>query len=232
MSTKAVIYRRASTDVSKQANSLLVQLSIINSFCDRFSYEVVEDFCEYASGRDDSREQFNLALQYAITHDCILICHRIDRLGRSMSIFSAIADQLHRLRFCELGNMEPNLMALSVMLAAATQESINTGIRVATTIKVLKEQDPTRRFGNPRITETAYPASLVVRQSNAAQFNLHINSVVEDLRAAGYNNIGKVASRLNDMGIFTRHGRPWTYHNLYRVIRSCNAGQKANGSCS
>jgi len=220
MSTKAVIYRRASTDVSKQANSLLVQLSIINSFCERFGYEVVEDFCEYASGRDDSREQFNLALQYAITHDCILICHRIDRLGRSMSIFSAIGDQLHRLRFCELGNMEPNLMALSVMLAAATQESINTGIRVATTIKVLKEQDPSRRFGNPRITETAYPASLKVRQANAASFNSHVYSMVEDLRKAGYSHVGAIAGRLNEMGIKTRHGKDWTYHNLYRVIRS------------
>jgi hypothetical protein len=96
------------------------------------------------------------------------------------------------------------------MLAAATQESINTGIRVATTIKVLKEQDPSRRFGNPRITETAYPASLKVRQANASSFNGHIYSV----------HVGAIADRLNEMGIKTRHGKDWTYHNLYRVIRS------------
>jgi len=197
----------------------MVQQSIISEFCRRYGYTIVDEFSEYASGRDDTRVEFNRALQYAIDNDCLLVCHRIDRLGRSMSIFSAIGSHLSRLRFCELGDMEPNLMALSVMLAAATQESINTGIRVKTTIAVIKERDPSRRFGNPRIHSTAIPASLKVRQSNAAVFNEHLNSVVCDLRKAGYTTTGAIANRLNDLGILTRSGKLWTYHNLHRVIR-------------
>tara|TARA_Y100000310_G_scaffold39381_1_gene36974 strand:+ start:3239 stop:3910 length:672 start_codon:yes stop_codon:yes gene_type:complete len=220
MGTNCITYMRASTDVSKQANSIIVQRTIITSFCERNSYSIEREYSEYASGRDDSREQFNLALQDAIDNDCLLVCHRIDRLGRSMSLWGSISDHLHRLRFVELGNMEPNLMALSVMLAAATQESINTSVRVATTIKVLKANDPTRRFGNPRMFETAYPKSLEVRQRNAAKFNDHLYSVVVDLRKAGYTSIGAIAKRLNQMGLSTRHGKLWTYHNLYRVIRN------------
>jgi len=216
---QAVIYLRASTDVSKQANSLVVQRSIIENFCSTYGYEIVGEFTEYASGKDDSRPEFNKALAVAVANNYKLVCFRIDRLARSMSIFSRINDHLHLLRFTELGDMEPNLMALSVMLAAAAQESINTGVRVRTTIKVLKERDPTRTFGNPRIRETAIPASLIVRQANAREFNQHIYSVVIDLRKAGYETTGSLVERLNSLGIRTRSGRLWSYHNLHRVIR-------------
>lgn len=219
MTTNAIIYLRASTDVSKQANSIIVQRNIITHFCTTYGYNILDEYVEYASGKDDDRPVFNEALQYAVANDTKLICFRIDRLARSMSIFSLISPHLHRLRFTELGDMEPNLMALSVMLAAATQESINTGIRVKTTIAVIKERDPSRRFGNPRIHSTAIPASLKVRQSNAAVFNEHLNSVVCDLRKAGYTTTGAIANRLNDLGILTRSGKLWTYHNLHRVIR-------------
>ena len=215
-----VIYLRASTDATKQANSLMVQKNIISNFCATYGYQIVDEFTEYASGKDDNRAEFNKALKYAISKNCFLVCFRIDRLARSMSIFSKISDHLSRLRFTELGDMEPNLMVLSVMLAAATQESINTSIRVKTTIKVLKEKDPTRQFGNPRIHDTAIPASIKVRTSNAAKFNAHINGVVGDLRKAGYTTTGAIADRLNHMGIKTRKGKDWTYHNLHRVIGS------------
>ena len=214
---RAISYRRASTNESNQANSLAVQEAVIDRFASAYGYEIESSFCEYASGRNDEREQFNLALAYAVENDCFLIMWKIDRCARSMTIYNRIAKHLHRIRFCEIGDSEPQLMVLAVLLAAAENESVNTSVRVRTAMAHIKANDPSVRFGNPRIMETAYPLGLKVRQTNAKQFNDSILKLVQDLESAGHSDLRSICVRMNELGISTRRGKPWTYSNLYRI---------------
>ena len=212
----AVIYLRASTNDQLQANSIQVQRAIVQSFADRNGYQITQEFVEYASGTDDKRETWTDALQVAVESGQYLLCWKVDRASRSLSIFRDINPYLSILRFAELGDVEPNPILLSCLIAAGQSEVINTRTRIRETMRILKEHEG-RTWGNPRIKETAIPAGLKVRKANAAKFNARIQKIVEDLKLAGYSIAGCV-ERLNIMSIKTRRGKSWNYQSLNRVL--------------
>jgi len=219
MNTKrAISYVRASTNPDLQANSVAIQTAIIERFAESHGYSLTDTFIEYRTGSDDDRVEFNKALSTAIANDCVLITWKVDRLARSMSIFSRIQNHLHLLRFCDLGDSEPNLMVLSVLLGVATQERINTSVRVKAAYETLKSQNPNLRWGDPNMAKNAQPIGVKVRKANAAKFNARIQSVVSDLRLAGYTDLNVLVAKLSDLGIMTRRGNPFTVRNLSRVL--------------
>ena len=108
-------------------------------------------------------------------------------------------------------------LVMSVLIAAGQNAALNTRVRIKETMRVLKQRDG-RMWGNPRINETAYPASLKVRQKNAQDFNSYIEEIVNDYKAAGYS-LTQCVNKLNNLGIRTRRNKVWTYHLLRRVVR-------------
>jgi hypothetical protein len=76
------------------------------------------------------------------------------------------------------------------------------------------------KFGNPNILKDAHPLALIAIKAAAQAFNSKIKSIVEDLRKKGYKTIPSLTVKLNEMGIKSRTGTDWTYHNLYRVLAS------------
>jgi len=215
---KAIAYIRASTNPELQKNSFAIQEAIITNFAETHNYEISQIFVEYCSGGKDDRPEFNKALKLAVSSGCVLITWKVDRLSRSMSIFGRIQDHLHLLRFCEIGDTEPNVMVLGVLLGVAHSERINTSVRVKAAYKTLKAQDPNKLWGNPNIMTDAQPKGLIVRQTNAAQYNKYIQGVVADLKAAGYCTLKSLVLRLNELGITTRRGNTFNIPNLHRVI--------------
>ena len=214
----AIAYLRASTTVELQANSIAIQEAIIDRFIQQHDYELVEVYVDWASGKDDERVEFNKALRQAIKTKSVLVTQRIDRLSRSMSIFSRIQDHLHLLRFCELGDTEPNIMVLSVLLGVATQERINTGIRVRAAYQTMKSNNPDLRWGNENMATNCQPIGIIVRKSNASKFNARIQAIVSDLKLAGYTDTKIIVDKLNELGIMTRRGNEFSVRNLQRVL--------------
>ena len=214
----AIAYFRASTNVDLQANSIAIQEAIIQRFVEQHGYELTDSYVDWASGSDDERVEFNKALKHAIQTDSVLVTWKVDRLSRSMSIFSRIQDHLHLLRFCELGNVEPSVMILSVLLGVATQERLNTSVRVKAAYRTLKDKDPNLKWGNPDMANNCQPIGVIVRQNNAAKFNARIQSIVSDLRLAGYTDSKIIVDKLNELGIMTRRGNELSVRNLQRVL--------------
>lgn len=228
MTTKtAIAYIRASTNPELQANSVAIQTAIINRFVESHGYSLSETFIEYRTGSDDERVEFNKALRTAIDSNSVLITWKVDRLARSMSIFSRIQNHLHLLRFCELGDSEPNIMVLSVLLGVATQERINTSVRVKAAYQTMKAENPNLRWGDSNMAKNAQPIGVKVRMANASSFNMRIQSVVSDLRLAGYTDLRILVAKLNELGILTRRGNSFTVRNLSRVL---NYEVQTNGS--
>jgi DNA invertase Pin-like site-specific DNA recombinase len=216
--TNCYIYMRASTNPKKQRNSIEVQRSVLSSFASRHGMTIKDEYVEYRTGADDTRPTFNSVLKRCIDEQAVLLTWKVDRLSRSLSIFNKIQDHLHLLRFAELGNTEPNIMVLSVLLGVSHQERLNTSCRVRATYKALKKQTPDLKWGNPRMHEDVAPLGLKVRKTNAREFNANIQSLCEDFRKAGYSSVKELACKLNSIGVKTRRGSLWTIANLHRTL--------------
>lgn len=226
METKqAIIYVRASTNEAKQGNSHDMQLHSIGEFAKSHNYDVVKVFREYASGTLDERPVFRAALDYAAQHNTFILSYRLDRISRSLTIFNQLNPHLHRLRFSTMGNQELNLIVISVLLSMAHAESKANSERVKQAYRTLKENNTFVSWGTP-INDEVRKKGLIVRQFNAQKFNMHIISVVNDLKRAGYS-MNDIPNRLNDLQLTTRRGKKWTYHNLLRIIRNNKGGCNA-----
>ena len=218
MSKRAYAYLRASTNPKLQKNSIEIQKSVIGQFASTHGYEVCDYFIEYKSGADDNREMFNLWLERCISENAFGISWKIARMSRSLGIFKKVQDHLNLLRFCELGDQEPSLLTLSVLLGVAHQERINTSTRVRATYKALKEKDPEYPWGNPNMAEKVQPLGEAKRIENAKAFNEKIQLICRDFQNAGYCGRKELAVKLNQVGLTTRRGTAFTQKNLQRVL--------------
>jgi DNA invertase Pin-like site-specific DNA recombinase len=217
---KVISYLRASTNEAMQRNSIEIQRRLIQEFCSRHNYQIIEEFAEYASGRSNERVQFNRALEKAQAENLLVVFHRVDRISRNLSVFSQLEPMLHLIRAVELGDQPINLLTLSILISIATQESINTSTRVSASIKHLKEQaGDSFVWGNPNIGSLS-GKGVSVRQSNAKLHNDYIRQVCDELKMAGYSNTMALTKRLNELNIKTRRGSEYTYRNLRRVLAS------------
>lgn len=217
--TNAITYYRASTNEKLQKNSILMQKAVCEAFAARHGYELVASFQDYASGALNEREQFNAALAYAVENDCKIISWKIDRISRNLSVFSKIEPLLDRFLFCELGNQAPSMLVLSVLLSVAAQERLNTSSRVKLAYKTLKESTPADEFrwGNPNMNQIQHLGIAAIKE-NAKAHNDRITALCDDFRRAGYDTIKQLVVKLAELGVQTRRGKPYTYHNLYRVL--------------
>ena len=220
---KAIIYCRASVSEEKQKNSHSLQESCCREFAAQNSYEVVKVFSEYASGGDDSRIEFNKALSYAEKNNYTVIVWRIDRLARSLSVFSLIQDKLPLIRSVSLGDTEINITVIALLLSHAHSERVATSIRVKKTYEHLSKQPNHKPWGNPSILKSARPLAMKAKSQNASAFNAHIRTIIDDLKTAGYSSAAAIADRLNNMGLQTRWGKPFTHQTIYRIIRYTDA---------
>ena len=217
---QAIIYIRASTNETRQSNSHALQLKSVEEFCHRYKYDIVKIFTEYASGTLDERPVFNEALRFAEENDTMIVSYRLDRLSRSLTVFNRLSPVLHRLRFSTQGDQQLSIIVISVLLSIAQAESKANSERVKMTYKTLKAKDPNFKWGS-QITDATRSLALATRQSNASRFNDYIMSIVSDLSKAGYTST-QIPTRLNELAITTRRGKPFTYHNLRRIIQSSN----------
>jgi len=217
-SKRCFCYLRASTNIKVQKNSIEVQKAVLTQFASLHGYEIVDWYIEYRTGADDEREEFNKVLQRCVSEQTYLLTWKIDRMSRSLSIFKKIQDHLHLFRFAELGDMEPNLLLLSVLLGVAHTERVNIGVRVSATYKMLKEKNPDHPWGNPNMGTHVQPLGEQVRKDNAHRFNTKIQELCSDLKKAGYCSLSSLALKLNTIGITTRRGSSFTASNLHRIL--------------
>ena len=220
--TDCIFYLRASTNEQKQKNSFDVQRAILNDFARSNGYNLIQEFSEYKSGRSCERQAFQAAVRCAEETGAFLIVYRADRLSRSLDVFATIKPILDQVRFVEVGNRELDPLLMSVLFGMAANESKVISVRVKAGMKAAKERNPEKVFGNPRIRETAVPASLKVRKENAKVFNLRIKELVGKLTHGTKMSVATIAELLNDFGVKTRRGTSWSGPNLRRLLVSTN----------
>ena len=139
---KAIIYRRASTNNTKQANSLDNQARDIYLFAEHNNYSVVGDFAEYQSASKGSdRPAFRDALsRLRDDAELTLICYDLTRLSRDLGSWNEIAPILHRIRFTTRGDSQITELEASILLAVSANESRVLSRRISNGIKKAKQR--------------------------------------------------------------------------------------------
>jgi DNA invertase Pin-like site-specific DNA recombinase len=90
---KFVAYYRVSTErQGKSGLGLAAQQTKVSVYVDSVG-ELLAEFCEIQSGRDDSRVELQKALALAKRHNATLVIARLDRFSRRVSFIAGILEQ-------------------------------------------------------------------------------------------------------------------------------------------
>tara|TARA_A100001515_G_scaffold124684_1_gene109047 strand:+ start:3094 stop:3768 length:675 start_codon:yes stop_codon:yes gene_type:complete len=217
---KAIGYTRVSSRQHQTSGlSLEDQSQQIEDFARVNGLELICIEQEMASGGDDDRPVLQGVIQAAREHDATIIVAKLDRISRSVHFISGLMK--HKVPFItvEFGiDADPFILHLFASFAEKQRQYISARTKAALARK--REREPEWKAGNPN-WQVAIDNAHKAITSNADKFAIHVQPIIDEIRAAGIVTLAGVAEALNARGIKTARGGRWhaaTVRNIQNRI--------------
>jgi DNA invertase Pin-like site-specific DNA recombinase len=209
---RVVAYFRVSTE--KQGRSglgLEAQRASVAQYCGGRGCEVVGEFVEVESGKNNERPELAKALHLAKVTGATLVVAKLDRLSRNVAFLAALQES--GARFVAADMPEANELTIHIMAAVAQAERKAISRRTIEALAAAKARGV--RLGNPNGAAALVragkgnTASIVAIRDGADRFAADLEPIVADIQGAGHISLRSIAAELNRRGIVTRRGGSW-----------------------
>ncbi len=178
---------------AKQTLGIEAQRTINNDFITSHGGEIVAEFVEHESGKNDNRIELNKALDLCKKQGLTLMIAKLDRLSRNISFIFQLRDSGIEIVVPTLPEL--NTLTLGIFATIAQNERETISIRTKQALSELKSKGII--LGKPNNLKdnlkTAIDNSVKTRQSNARnkENNIKASAFIRSLRANGttWNNV-------------------------------------------
>ena len=212
---KFVTYKRISTkEQGKSGLGLEAQERDIKLFLENYAetpYEVIGEFIEVQSGKDNTRKELNAAIALAKKEKAILCVSKLDRLSRRVSFIASLMED-RELDFKVAQMPYADKFQLHIYAALAEQERSFISQRTKAALKAAKERGI--KLGAPKhhIDDLAK-----ARKNKARQEAEKISGVILPLRQQGAS-LKVICDTLNASGITTSRGNNFHPSLISRML--------------
>jgi len=209
-----VLYFRVST--RRQGDSGLgldAQRRDINLYLETYAevpFEVLAEFTDVKSGRDDERPELWKAIELAERTGATLVVAKLDRVSRRVSFISAIMER-KRLEFTVATMPYADKFQLHIYAALAEQEREFISLRTKQALAPMKGTG--KLGGNRGNIDKANEAASALADSHAAK----VMDTVRPLKEAG-RTLQQIADTLNKSGVKTARGGKWYPTTVKNVL--------------
>lgn len=221
--TKFIAYLRTST--KDQMLGIEAQRAKAQAYALAQGGQIVAEFEEHESGRNDARPELARAISYCEKTGATLLIAKLDRLSRRVAFLFELKERLAAKGLEAICVDMPELMKstlmLGVMASLAQQERELISERTKAALAVKKAQGA--KLGRPKgiNMDNAVQASIKKRMDDAQTWaELQGKAIV---RMAKSMNTNQIATTLNEQGIPTRRGCKWTATTVNRILIRCNS---------
>ena len=198
-------YYRVST--RSQADSglgLLAQQRDIDLYLSTYAetpWEVIAEFTDVQSGKDDNRPELQKAMALAEETGATILIAKLDRISRRVSFISAIMER-KKLNLTVATMPNADKFQLHIYAALAEQEREFISLRTKQALAPLKGTG--KLGGNRGNIDKANEAARAIADSHAAK----VIDTVLPLKEAG-RTLQQIADTLNKSGVKTARGGKW-----------------------
>ncbi len=240
---KFVSYVRVSTGRQGESGlGLDAQRRAVDDFLNGGDWELVAEFEEIESGKNNDRPELVKALAAARAYNATLLIAKLDRLSRNAAFLLALRDA--GVKFIAVDMPEANELTIGLMALIAEHERRAISERTASAMATIKRELAENghyttlagrvitKLGNGgcHLTEEARAAgtagSVRVRQTKALQKARDLQPIINRLRNEGITSATGLSKALNAEGVPTASGRgQWSATSVQRVL--VKAGQPA-----
>lgn len=210
-----VIYKRVSTaDQGRSGLGLEAQARDLSLYLDTYSpepFEVIAEYLDVQSGKDDDRPELTKAIDHAKRDKAVLLVAKLDRLSRKVSFVSQLMED-KRLDFRVASMPTADKFQLHIYAALAEQERDFISQRTKAALKQAKQRG--QKLGGLRDKTMKRNVALKAQADSRAQ---KLESIVRPLRQQGAT-LRDIASSLNSAGIKTPRGSNWQAVQVKRLL--------------
>ena len=211
-----VAYYRVSTQKQGQSGlGLEAQQAAVYAFVGP-STDLLAEFTEVESGRNNLRPQLLAAVDLAREHGAVLLVAKLDRLARNVAFLATLMES--RVRFKAVDVPQADEFTIHILAAVAQREAEAISQRTCAALAAKKARG--FQLGTPgNLTDYARTRSLAVRQHNAREqvSTRQARRVCQLLRAQGAS-LQQIVDELNGNGYRTRRGRPFYKTAVARLL--------------
>jgi DNA invertase Pin-like site-specific DNA recombinase len=217
--TKFIAYYRVSTN--KQGKSGLgieAQQASVADYLATTSGELVNEFIEVQSGKDNQRPELAKALRKCRLTGATLVIAKLDRLSRNAAFLMNLQESAVNFICCDMP--EANTLTVGLMACMAEYERKRISENTKAALKAAKARGV--KLGNPRLDEvrcTDITAAQTARIAKAKARNSEILDVINEIQSeAGELSLRAISRRLNEAGYRTSRGKDWQATSVKRIL--------------
>ena len=208
---KVVAYYRVSTN--DQNLGIDAQKSIVKQYCDLNSVEIISEYEEHESGKNNHRVQLAIALEETVKTGSYLIVAKIDRLTR-VAYFGLQLCEKYKIIFCDHPTM--GTLEQSIYFGMAQQEREYISQRTKAALAALKSKGVKLGAPNAHFTNVQRSMALSGRKNNSR--NKEANKKAFAIVRIMTGNWTDKAKFLNDNGFKTSKGGIWRPQQVKRLV--------------
>ena len=208
---KVVAYYRVSTN--DQNLGIDAQKSIVKQYCDLNSVEIISEYEEHESGKNNHRVQLAIALEETVKTESYLIVAKIDRLTR-VAYFGLQLCEKYKIIFCDHPTM--GTLEQSIYFGMAQQEREYISQRTKAALAALKSKGVKLGAPNAHFTNVQRSMALSRRKNNSR--NKEANKKAFAIVRIMTGNWTDKAKFLNDNGFKTSKGGIWRPQQVKRLV--------------
>lgn len=216
-----VIYRRVSTARQGQSGlGLAAQESALASFlASRPGDQVLAEFVEIESGKNDERPQLAKALDECRLRGARLLVSKLDRLSRDVHFLSGLLKSDVEILFAEMPTAD--LFRLHLEAVIAEDEARKISARTKAALAAAKRRGvQLGGFRGTVITSEAQRKGRASQSQSSAEFAERLKPHITELRAAGASTYAAIADGLTTRGVRTPRGSTsWSAMQARRVCK-------------
>jgi DNA invertase Pin-like site-specific DNA recombinase len=214
---KFVAYYRVST--KKQGDSglgLEAQRATVLSYIKYNGNQLVGEFTEVESGKNDRRQQLAAAIAAAKEEDAMLCIAKLDRLSRNVTFISRLMDSKVRFVCCDMPDATDLTIHIFAAIAEWERERIST--RTKEGIQAKRVREPNWQPGTANLTQADKDKAHKIirykaRMDKKVRWAYHF---IKPCREAG-DTYQTIANKLNAEGYRTRTGKMFHAMQVFNI---------------
>ncbi len=208
---QVIAYYRVSTN--DQNLGIEAQKSIVKQYCEINSAEIISEYEEHESGKNNHRVQLAIALEETVKTGSYLIVAKIDRLTR-VAYFGLQLCEKYKIIFCDHPTM--GTLEQSIYFGMAQQEREYISQRTKAALAALKSKGVKLGAPNAHFTNVQRSMALSRRKNNSR--NKEANKKAFAIVRIMTGNWTDKAKFLNDNGFKTSKGGIWRPQQVKRLV--------------
>lgn len=208
---KVIAYYRVSTN--DQNLGIEAQMSIVKQYCDLNSVEIISEYEEHESGKNNHRVKLAAALEETVKTGSYLIVAKIDRLTR-VAYFGLQLCEKYKIIFCDHPTM--GTLEQSIYFGMAQQEREYISQRTKAALAALKSKGV--KLGAPNAHFSDYLRKLALSRRKTNSVNNEANRKAYAIVSIMSGNWSDKARFLNNNGFKTSRGGVWRPHQVKRLV--------------